>query len=65
VNSLPRIRSVTPYLYRIPLETPVVTSFGTMRARSALFIAIDDTEGHRGAPMHVAHAQRWRSSDQV
>lgn len=48
MNSLPRIRSVTPYLYRIPLETPVVTSFGTMRARSALFIAIDDTEGHRG-----------------
>ena len=48
MNSLPHIRSITPYLYRIPLETPVVTSFGTMRARSALFIAIDDTEGHRG-----------------
>ena len=48
MNPLSRIRSITPYLYRIPLQTPVVTSFGTMRARSALFVAIDDTAGHRG-----------------
>lgn len=43
-----RIQCITPYLYRIPLQTPVVTSFGIMRARSALFIAVDDTEGCRG-----------------
>lgn len=48
MNSPPLIRSITPFLFRIPLETPVVTSFGTMRARSALFVAIDDTEGFRG-----------------
>ena len=48
MNPQSRIRSITPYLYRIPLQTPVVTSFGTMRARSALFVAVEDTEGHRG-----------------
>lgn len=43
-----RLHSLTPSLYRVPLEQPVVTSFGTMRARWALWVCVQDTEGATG-----------------
>ncbi|MHB8270174.1 MAG: mandelate racemase/muconate lactonizing enzyme family protein, partial [Bradyrhizobium sp.] len=32
------IRSIQAFCYRYPLTTPVVTSFGEMRDRPALFV---------------------------
>ncbi len=43
-----RLHSLTPYLYRVPLEQPVVTSFGTMRARWALWVCVRDEDGVEG-----------------
>lgn len=39
------IRSVQAFCYRYPLTTPVVTSFGTMRDRPAVFIRVEDSDG--------------------
>ena len=43
-----RLQSVTPHLYRVPLDQPVVTSFGTMRARWALWVCVRDADGVEG-----------------
>ena len=43
-----RLQSLTPSLYRVPLEQPVVTSFGTMRARWALWVCVKDADGATG-----------------
>ena len=43
-----RLQSLTPHLYRVPLEQPVVTSFGTMRARWALWVCVQDADGAQG-----------------
>ena len=42
------LQSVTPHLYRVPLDQPVVTSFGTMRARWALWVCVRDEDGIEG-----------------
>ena len=42
------IRSVQAFCYRYPLATPVVTSFGRMLDRPAVFVRVDDEEGHVG-----------------
>ncbi len=39
---------LTPHLFRVPLAEPVVTSFGTMRARWALWVSLEDADGARG-----------------
>lgn len=39
------IRSVQAFCYRYPLTTPVVTSFGTMRDRPAVFVRVEDSDG--------------------
>ncbi len=44
----PHLQSLTPHLYRVPLQQPVVTSFGTMRARWALWVSVQDTDGVQG-----------------
>lgn len=44
----PRLQALTPHLYRVPLQQPVVTSFGTMRARWALWVSVQDTDGVQG-----------------
>jgi L-alanine-DL-glutamate epimerase-like enolase superfamily enzyme len=44
----PRLMVLTPHLYRVPLQQPVVTSFGTMRARWALWVSVQDTDGVQG-----------------
>ncbi len=43
-----RLQTLTPYLYRVPLDQPVVTSFGTMRARWALWVCVRDVDGVEG-----------------
>jgi D-galactarolactone cycloisomerase len=42
------IRNVTAFCYRYPLSTPVVTSFGRMLNRPAVFVQVEDDDGHTG-----------------
>lgn len=42
------IRSVQAFGYRYPLTTPVITSFGRMKDRPAVFVRIEDADGHVG-----------------
>jgi L-alanine-DL-glutamate epimerase-like enolase superfamily enzyme len=42
------IRSVQAFCYRYPLSTPVVTSFGRMLNRPAVFVCVEDDDGHYG-----------------
>ena len=43
-----RIRNVRAACYRFPLSTPVVTSFGRMQNRPAVFVRIEDDDGLAG-----------------
>jgi len=43
-----RIRRIQAFCYRYPLTTPVVTSFGTMRDRPAVFVRAEDDDGNIG-----------------
>ncbi|UPJ45874.1 mandelate racemase/muconate lactonizing enzyme family protein [Bradyrhizobium sp. 40] len=42
------IRSVQAFGYRYPLTTHVITSFGRMADRPAVFVCVDDTDGYVG-----------------
>src|SRR6478672_12024400 len=42
------LRSVQAFCYRYPLSTPVVTSFGRMLNRPAVFVRVEDGDGHVG-----------------
>ena len=42
------VRSVQAFCYRYPLSTPVVTSFGRMLNRPAVFVRVEDTDGNAG-----------------
>ncbi len=42
------IRSLRAFCYRYPLQTPVETSFGRMLDRPAVFIRVEDEDGHVG-----------------
>lgn len=42
------VRSVRAFCYRYPLSTPVVTSFGRMLSRPAVFVRAEDTDGNAG-----------------
>lgn len=42
------VRSVQALCYRYPLSTPVVTSFGRMLNRPAVFVRVEDADGHAG-----------------
>src|SRR4051794_67547 len=42
------IHKVQSFSCRYPLATPVVTSFGRMLDRPAVFLRIEDTDGHVG-----------------
>ncbi len=44
----PVIGSVRALLYRCPVETPVVTSFGVMRERPMVLVRVEDREGAVG-----------------
>ena len=39
------IRRLQIFVYRAPIETPVMTSFGTMRDRPAVLVRIEDGDG--------------------
>ncbi|THD75402.1 MAG: mandelate racemase/muconate lactonizing enzyme family protein [Bradyrhizobium sp.] len=43
-----KIRSLQAFCYRYPLTTPVVTSFGEMRDRPAVFVRLEDDDGQCG-----------------
>ncbi|MDB5817648.1 MAG: Mandelate racemase/muconate lactonizing protein [Rhizobacter sp.] len=45
MKSPARIASIEALVYRQPIEVPVVTSFGTMRDRPALFVRVTDSDG--------------------
>jgi L-alanine-DL-glutamate epimerase-like enolase superfamily enzyme len=40
-----KIRSLQAFCYRYPLQTPVVTSFGKMLNRPAVFVRVEDEDG--------------------
>jgi D-galactarolactone cycloisomerase len=42
------IRGIQAFCYRYPLRTPVVTSFGEMRDRPAVFVRVEDGDGQTG-----------------
>src|SRR3954466_10900588 len=42
------IRSVQAFGYRYPLTTHVITSFGRMADRPAVFVCVEDTDGYVG-----------------
>jgi D-galactarolactone cycloisomerase len=42
------IRGIQAFCYRYPLTTPVVTSFGEMRDRPAVFVRVEDDDGQTG-----------------
>jgi D-galactarolactone cycloisomerase len=42
------IRGIQAFCYRYPLTTPVVTSFGEMRNRPALFVRVENDDGQAG-----------------
>src|SRR5258708_32575618 len=42
------LRRVQVFCYRYPLSTPVVTSFGRMLNRPAVFVRIEDEDGQVG-----------------
>jgi D-galactarolactone cycloisomerase len=42
------VRGIQAFCYRYPLTTPVVTSFGSMRDRPAVFVRVEDADGHTG-----------------
>jgi D-galactarolactone cycloisomerase len=43
-----KLRSVQAFCYRYPLTTPVVTSFGRMKDRPAVFVRVEDDDGQQG-----------------
>jgi L-alanine-DL-glutamate epimerase-like enolase superfamily enzyme len=43
-----KIRALQASCYRYPLTTPVVTSFGRMNDRPALFVRVEDEDGEHG-----------------
>ena len=42
------LRAIEPHVYRVPLETPVQTSFGIMHDRPALLLKVTDADGVEG-----------------
>src|SRR4051794_34993729 len=42
------IRGIQAFCYRYPLKTPVVTSFGEMQDRAAVFVRVEDGDGQIG-----------------
>jgi D-galactarolactone cycloisomerase len=42
------VRGIQAFCYRYPLTTPVVTSFGSMRDRPAVFVRVEDGDGQTG-----------------
>jgi D-galactarolactone cycloisomerase len=43
-----KLRSVQAFCYRYPLATPIVTSFGRMNDRPAVFVRVEDEDGEHG-----------------
>jgi L-alanine-DL-glutamate epimerase-like enolase superfamily enzyme len=48
LSATPRIRSLGAQVFRCPVETPVVTSFGVMRDRPMVLVRAEDSDGAVG-----------------
>jgi L-alanine-DL-glutamate epimerase-like enolase superfamily enzyme len=44
----PKIAQVCSYMYRVPLEAPVISAVGTLNSRSMLLICVEDSDGCKG-----------------
>jgi len=42
------VTKLQAFVFRCPIDTPVVTAFGVMSSRSAVFVRVEDKEGHVG-----------------
>jgi D-galactarolactone cycloisomerase len=42
------VTKLQAFVFRCPIDTPVVTAFGVMNSRSAVFVRVEDKEGHVG-----------------
>ncbi len=47
-STVPAVRRVEAHVFRCPIETPVRTSFGTMRNRPAVLVRVTDESGAYG-----------------
>jgi len=71
VTQILHLKSVRAQVYRAPIETPVATSFGTMRGRPMVLVEIEDHDGARGLGEvwcnypHVGAEHRARLVDSV
>ena len=45
---LPTLAKTEAHVFRVPIDRPVRTSFGTMRERIAVFVRVEDSEGAHG-----------------
>ncbi|RIA47331.1 mandelate racemase/muconate lactonizing enzyme family protein [Dichotomicrobium thermohalophilum] len=43
-----KLNRIEAFVYRVPIEEPVATSFGIMRDRPAVFVRVEDSEGGHG-----------------
>jgi D-galactarolactone cycloisomerase len=43
-----KIRKLQAFCYRYPLAAPIVTSFGRMKDRAAVFVRVEDEDGEHG-----------------
>jgi D-galactarolactone cycloisomerase len=43
-----KIRGLQAFCYRYPLAAPIVTSFGRMKDRAAVFVRVEDEDGEHG-----------------
>src|SRR5712671_3182881 len=43
-----KLKNLQAFCYRYPLATPVVTSFGRMNDRPAVFVRVEDEDGELG-----------------
>jgi D-galactarolactone cycloisomerase len=48
LSGAPRIHSLKARVFRCPIETPVVTSFGVMRDRPMVLVRVEDADGAVG-----------------
>ena len=48
MTTMLHLTSVRAHVYRTPIETPVTTSFGTMRDRPMVLVEVEDRDGVKG-----------------
>jgi len=54
-----KIKDARVYHLCVPIENPVKTSFGVMDSRHAVFIVLEDTDGHQGVGESWVNFPTW------